>query len=129
MGPDAELMLLFIGLHVAGLLIVAALLVMFLRAETTHAWSPPDDSDGGGGGGTDRPSPPGPAGPRDGGLPLPDALPARFRLRDETRLRERFPGPPRRPAREPARPPRQVPAGTSPGSRRRGRSGSRPAGG
>jgi hypothetical protein len=40
-----------------------------------------------------------------GGLPLPDAEPARVRLRDHRPLRERLPARERRPAREPERRP------------------------
>jgi hypothetical protein len=103
---DAQLVALFVGLHVVGIAVIAALLVMFLRAETTRAWSPPDEDDAGGGGGSDRLPPHAPGGPGDGGLPLPgDALPARLRLRDERRLADLLPPRERRPAREPHRVP------------------------
>ena len=103
-------MLLFTALHVVGLGIVTTLLVMFLRADTTRVWSPPDDSDGSDGGGNDRLGPRSRPGPGGGGLPLPDALPARVRLRDHSRLADLLPAPVRRPAHEPARAPRRVPA-------------------
>ena len=45
---------------------------------------PPDGGDGGGGTGPEPPSPPPPFRPR-GGLPLPDAEPAKIRLRDHRR--------------------------------------------
>jgi hypothetical protein len=107
MARDAQLVALFAGLHVVGIGVVAGLLVMFLRADTTRGWSPPDeDENGGGGGGSDRLPPQAPGGPGDGGLPLPsDAVPARFRLRDERRLADHLPPPERRPAREPQRTP------------------------
>jgi hypothetical protein len=107
---DAQLVALFIGLHVVGLGIVTALLVIFLRADPVRGWSPPDDG-GRGGGGSDRVPPTAPGGPGNGGLPLPaDTAPARVRLRDESRLAELLPPRERRPAREPARPPRRTPA-------------------
>jgi hypothetical protein len=61
--------------------------------------------DGGGGGGKRRPQPR-PSRPS-GGLPLPDAEPARVRLRDHVRLTEKLPRRVRRPAREPE--PERVP--------------------
>jgi hypothetical protein len=109
MVTDAELVLLFTVLHVAGLAIVTVLLVMFLRADTTRTWSPPDEGDGGDGGGNDRLGPRSTPGPGGGGLPLPDALPARVRLRDHSRLADRLPSPARRPAREPDRTPSRIP--------------------
>jgi hypothetical protein len=115
MASDAELILLFAALHVVGLAVLTALLVLFLRSDTARAWSPPDEGDDGGGGGNDRLGPRAPSGPDGGGLPLPDAAPARFRLRDHTRLRDLLPRPPRRPSREPERSPVSSPP--------RGRSG------
>jgi hypothetical protein len=105
MASDAELILLFAALHLIGLGVLTALLVLFLRSDTARAWYPPDEGDDGGGGGNDRPGPRAPSGPKGGGLPLPDAAPARFRLRDHTRLRDLLPRPARRPAREPRRAP------------------------
>jgi hypothetical protein len=60
-----------------------AALLFFLPA-LLHRPAPPDDSDGGGGGGgggQDPPKPPPPHPPL-GGLPLPDATPGSWRLRD-----------------------------------------------
>jgi hypothetical protein len=103
MARDAQLVALFVALHVVGIGVVAALLVMFLRAETARPWSPDDEEDGGGGGGSDRRPPRAPGGPDGGGLMLPaDAVPARLRLRDENRLADLLPPRRRRPAREPA---------------------------
>jgi hypothetical protein len=99
-----ELMVLFGVLHLIGLGLAAFLLVMFLRSETTQAWSPPDD-DGGGGGGNDRLRPRRPPGPDPGGLPLPDAVAARVRLREPVRLGDLLPAPERRPAHPPRRAP------------------------
>jgi hypothetical protein len=111
MVSDAELVLLFTVLHVIALGVVTVLLVMFLRSDTTRMWSPPDEGEGGNGGGNDRLGPNVNPGPGGGGLPLPDAIPARARLRDHTRLADLLPTPPRRPERDPERRPRRVPAG------------------
>jgi hypothetical protein len=111
MVSDAELVLLFTVLHVIALAMVTALLVMFLRSDTTRTWSPPDEGEGGEGGGNDRIGPRVKPGPGGGGLPLPDAVPARVRLRDHTRLADLLPAPARRPAREPGRTPHRTPAG------------------
>jgi hypothetical protein len=102
MPADAKLVLLFAGLHLLGLIMVAVLLVIFLRSDTESAWSPPDDGDGGSGG-NDRVQPRRPGGPPDGGLPLPDADQARVRLREHRRLAELLPRRDRRPAEEPGR--------------------------
>ena len=110
MDPDQELMLIFGGLHLVSLLLGAVLFIMFLRSDTTRPWEPPDsdDSDDGGGGGNDRvqdrpkPRP-------SGGIPLPDAEPARVRLRGHESLREARPSRERRPIREPAPTPRRAP--------------------
>jgi hypothetical protein len=69
--------------------------------------SPADDSgDDGGGGRGPHPEPPKPPDAPRGGLPLPDAQPARIRLRDHGR-RVLTPHRQRRPAREPERSPRR----------------------
>jgi hypothetical protein len=91
------------GVNLAGLVyIVVVFAVLFLPALLHRPDSPPGESDGdsgGGGGGGGRP-PDRPKGPR-GGIPLPDAVPARARLRDHRPLRELLPSRQRRPAREP----------------------------
>jgi hypothetical protein len=112
MPADVKLVALFAGLHLLGLILVCVLLVLFFRSDATSPWSPGDeDGDGGGGGGgNDRVRPRNPGGPRGGGIPLPDALPARVRLRDHRRLADLLPRPARRAAPEPARRPRRVPA-------------------
>jgi hypothetical protein len=106
---DPELIALFGGLHVIGLALVAFLLLMVFRAETVRPWRPPDDGSDNGGG-NDRVPPDRSNQPGGGGLPLPDAEPARMRLRDHRRLSERLPKPARRPAREPRRAPTRTPA-------------------
>jgi hypothetical protein len=111
MVSDAELVLLFTVLHVIALAVVTVLLVMFLRSDTTRMWSPPEEGEGGDGGGNDRLGPRIKPGPGGGGLPLPDAVPARVRLRDHRRLADLLPTPTRRPSREPGRTPHRTPAG------------------
>src|SRR5579871_2686174 len=95
------------GFDIVGLvplmLVLAAVLgpLLFVRRG-----APPDASDedpGGGGGGPGPPSPPRPSAPPGGGLPLPDAVPARVRLRGHERLADLLPPRARRRAREPAR--------------------------
>jgi hypothetical protein len=100
------------GVNLAGLLYIGVvLLVMFLPLLLGRRGSPPgrpdSDSDDGWGKGPRRPQMP-PDLPR-GGIPMPDAEPARERLRDHHRLRDRIPAPARRPAREPDRRPERLP--------------------
>ena len=86
--------------------------MLFFRSDATSSWPPGDEEgEGGGGGGNDRVRPRNSGGPRGGGLPLPDAVPARVRLRDHRRLADLIPRPARRQAPEPARQPPRVPAG------------------
>jgi hypothetical protein len=98
--PDAELVVLLAGLHLLGFLFAAVLLFVLMRADTASAWSPPEEEDDDGG--NDRRPRPEPRGPRGGGLPLPDAVPAKVRLRGPERLGDLRPKPSRRPAREPS---------------------------
>jgi len=108
---DTKLVLLMAALHLMGLVFVGVLLLMFLRSDTTTGYRPPDDPNGGGGGGgNDRVTPRDLNGPPGDGLPLPDATPARVRLRDHSRLQERLPRPDRRRSDEPERAPRRLPA-------------------
>ncbi len=110
MSPDEELMVIFGALHVIALALGVVLFMMFLRSDTTTSWKPPEEDEGGGGGGNDRlPSTPKPK--PTGGVPLPDAVPARARLRGHGKLRDTHPHPLRRevhpqaPQRPPARQP------------------------
>src|SRR5919109_1080059 len=80
MGADEELMVIFGALHLVALVLGVILFVMFLRSEAGSRFRGPDDEDGGGGGGNDRLSG-GPKTSPPGGIPLPDADPAPFRLR------------------------------------------------
>ncbi len=110
MPADVKLVALFAGLHLLGLILVCVMLVLFFRSDAT-TWSPGDEEgDGGGGGGNDRVRPRDSGGPRGGGLPLPDAVPARVRLRDHRRLADLIPRPARRASPEPGPRPRRVPS-------------------
>jgi hypothetical protein len=108
MSGEAQLLLWIAGVHLLGLACVAVLMIPALRDQPDSPPKPIDgDSDDGWGNYPRRPRD-----PRDvpgGGLPLPDAEPARVRLRGHERLADRLPGRERRPAREPERDP--VPAG------------------
>ena len=109
MSPDEELMLIFGALHLVALVLGVLLFVMFLRAETDYGIQPPDDEDpGGGGGGNDRLFDR-PKGSPSGGIPLPDAEPARVRLRGHERLRDARRPLTRRPAHAPEPARRRVP--------------------
>jgi hypothetical protein len=104
MGGDSELILFTIaGVHLLGLACVAVLMLTALRqGPTDPGWANPDSDDGRGN------KPLRPRTPSDrprGGIPLPDAEPARVRLRDHRKLPELLPGRERRPARPPIRKP------------------------
>src|ERR1700729_1335315 len=96
------------GVDIAGLVYLGVvLLLMFLPMILGRRNSPPggpdaDSEDGWGRGPSPPPRPP--DAPR-GGIPLPDAEPARVRLRGHERLRDRAPAHERRRAPEPARKP------------------------
>ncbi|MGI8412594.1 MAG: hypothetical protein ACR2LV_06155 [Solirubrobacteraceae bacterium] len=104
MSAATQLMLWIVGVHLVGLIGVAALLLPALREDPAAAKRPSDPgSDEGWGPGPRRPPSP-PKRPR-GGIPLPDAQSARVRLREPGRLAEQLPARSRRPAREPHRTP------------------------
>jgi hypothetical protein len=112
MSGEAQLMLMIAGVHLLGLACVAVLMIPALRDPPD---SPPRPSDGGSddGWGNYPRRPPSPSDVPGGGLPLPDAEPARVRLRDHRRLADGISPRERRPAREPERvpvlePPRAV---------------------
>src|SRR5947209_3880423 len=101
MSGGDQLVLMVGGLHLVALLFAFLLIIPALRDRPVPPRRPNDGSDGGGG----QPRPPAPqppSGPR--GIPLPDAQPARVRLREPGRLGDRLPARSRRPAPEPTRP-------------------------
>jgi hypothetical protein len=109
MSSGAELMLMVAGMHLLGLVCAAALILPALRNGPQLPPRPDTGSDDDGGHGPRRP----PTRPEDapqGGLPLPDAVPALVRLRDHRRLGDLLPPRERRPAREPGREPVREPA-------------------
>jgi hypothetical protein len=104
MSGEAQLMLWIAGVHLLGLACVAVLMIPALREPPD---SPPRQQDDGSDDGWGN-NPRRPLHPHDvpgGGLPLPDAVPARVRLRDHRPLHERLPSRERRPVREPSRQP------------------------
>lgn len=94
------------AVHLLAMICVAVLMLPALRDTPDSPWGSEGGSDDGGGHGPRRP-PQKPEPPR-GGIPLPDAMPARFRLRDHRRLADHLPRRERRPAREPERQPVRV---------------------
>lgn len=103
MSGDVELMLMIAGMHLLALIGAFALLLPALRGETNLPPRSDRDSDDGWGHGP--PKQPTPSDLPTGGLPLPDAIPARVRLRDHRHLSELLPRRERRPSREPERRP------------------------
>jgi len=104
MTGDLELLLMIAGMHLLGLIGAFALLLPALRSGPDVPPRPErGDSDDGWGHGP--PKQPTPFDLPTGGLPLPDATPARVRLRDHRRLPDLLPRRERRPVREPSREP------------------------
>ena len=108
MSPGDQLVLMIAGLHTVALIFAFMLIIPALRDRPEPPRRPGGGSDGGGGRRV-PPYPQPPYGP--GGLPLPDAEPARVRLREPGRLADQRPPRPRRPAREPERQPSRVSQG------------------
>ena len=106
MGGETQLMVLIAGLHFLGVACVALLMLPALR-DRGSTWGTDSGSDDGWGRGPGRP--PEPPTPPSGGIPLPDAAPARIRLRDHRRLADYQSPRERRPAREPDRVPTRTP--------------------
>jgi len=106
MGPDEELMVIFGTLHLIALVLGVVLFAMFLRSDSRSDRKPPEDDEPGGGGGNDRMPDRPPRTSPSGGLPLPDAVPARVRLRSHDTLRDAYRRERRRVA-EPAEPGRR----------------------
>jgi hypothetical protein len=103
MSGDVQLMLMIAGVHALGLACVAVLIIPALREPPDSQRGSESDSDDGWGHGPRQP--PKPPEPPRGGIPLPDALPARVRLRDHRRMADLMPPRERRPAQEPGRSP------------------------
>jgi len=103
MSGNAQLILWIAGVHLLGLICVGVLLIPALRSDDQQSPGSEGSSDDGWGNlPPERPRPklwPG------GGLPLPDAVQSRVRLRGPGRLADLLPSPGRRPAREPVRTP------------------------
>lgn len=95
------------GMHLLGLVFAAVLLFPALRGGPE--FPPRTDRGSDEGWGSGPPKPPSPSDGPTGGLPLPDATPARVRLRDHRKLPELLPPRDRRPAREPAPAPAREP--------------------
>jgi len=110
MGDETLLVALLGGLHLLGFGFAAVMLLPLLRDERIVPVAHDEEEDDGGGG-NDRVRPSPRPGPRGGGIPLPDAVPARVRLREPGRLADLLPTPQRRrehapipsPARRPIR--------------------------
>lgn len=119
MTGDVQLLLWIAGVHLLGLGCVAVLLIPALKDSPSPNRRPEGESDDGWGRGPK--APPKPPKPPKGGIPLPDAVQARVRLREAGRLSERMPRRERRPAREPTRQPVRTPqrSRTGTGTRRR----------
>lgn len=110
MSGDAQLLLAIAGVHLLGFAAVAVLMIPALREGWgTPPGAPGSDTDDGGGRGPERP-PQAPSSSPSGGLPLPDAMPARVRLREHGRLGDHLPARERRPSHDPAREPDRTPA-------------------
>jgi hypothetical protein len=117
MSGEAQLLLWIAGVHLLGFLCVGLLMIPALR--DSNDVPPHSDSDSDDGWGNLPTVPRSPSRFPGGGLPLPDAVQSRVRLREPGRLADRRPAPQRRPAREPDR----RPVRTSSGSPRRCRYG------
>src|SRR4051812_28454639 len=96
MSGEVLALLLTFMVHVIGACVLVAVLLRGSDVDW-RGWWPRDDDDG--------PADPEPEAPQPTGgdaLPLPDAAPARVRLREPGRLGDGYPRPERRPVREPA---------------------------
>ncbi len=102
MSGESQLLLMIAGVHFVGLACVTVLILPALRDGGEPPRREPPDQGSDDGWGNNRRRPTGPSGLPKGGLPLPDAVPARVRLREPGRLSELLPQRERRPAREPA---------------------------
>ena len=98
---EGGLILLLTGVHALGLGLLCGMLWLSFKADDRTS----GEDDGDGGWGNDRRPPEDSRGPRDGGLPLPDAEQSRVRLREPGRIAQRLPRPERRRTDEPVRVP------------------------
>jgi len=107
MRGETQLLLWITGVHVLGFVCVALLIFPALRdsGPDTHGQDGGSDD----GWGNLPAAPPKPSRWPGGGIPLPDAVQSRVRLREPGSLRERLPTPQRRPVREPDRRPVREP--------------------
>jgi hypothetical protein len=103
MADETLLVALLGGLHLLGFAFAAILLLPCLRDESVAPLAGRREDEDDGGGGSDRLPQAAPRSPGPGGIPipLPDAVPARVRLRDADRLADLLPGFERRPAHPP----------------------------
>jgi hypothetical protein len=109
MSGEYQLLLMIAGMHLLGLGCVAVLMILAFRQGPGDTEWPSDQGRDDGWG--NKPIGPSERGDRPrGGIPLPDAEPAKVRLRDHRTLPELLPRHERRPAREPARTPQHQPA-------------------
>jgi hypothetical protein len=98
-------MLMIAGVHIVGLACVALLILPALRGGPGPSSQPPEGGSDEGRGNDRRRPRPGPSRRPPGGIPLPDARPARVRMREPGRLADLLPRRDRRPSREPTRQP------------------------
>jgi hypothetical protein len=117
MRGEVQLMLWIAGVHLLGLLCVAILLIPALRSDDQPPFGGESGSDDGWG--NLPPELPRPKLWPGGGIPLPDAVQSRVRLREPGRLSELLPSRQRRPAREPERTPTRPVRASLGNSRRR----------
>lgn len=109
MGEETLLVAVFGGLHLLGIAFAMLLLLPLMRDDRAASpWAPPKDDDDGGGG-NDRVQPKPPHDPTPGGIPLPDAVQARVRLRGPGRIADLKPPPARRPEHAPTPAPQRTP--------------------
>ena len=104
---EGGLILLLTAVHALGLGLLCGMLWLSFKADDRTS----GEDDGDGGWGNDRRPPEDSRGPRDGGLPLPDAKQSPVRLRGPGRIGDVV----RRPERRPDRRAERVPAGASAG--------------
>jgi hypothetical protein len=109
MSGESQLLLMIAGVHFVGLACVTVLILPALRDGGDPPPRDPPDQSSDDGWGNNRRRPKGPSGLPRGGLPLPDAVQSRVRLREPGRISELVPSRERRPAREPSRRPIRAP--------------------